>query len=114
MPNRCLNYGLADCEKTYGKGSCERGLYTWGISDYLAVASPAKKGTNSFGVVTWAHSKAQAEKDAIRDCQNNAATWNAGTPAQLHYDPKDCKVIYNRAMRSVRGKKVKYDVYKNY
>lgn len=107
------NYALAHCQKTYGADSCERSIYTWGSDNYVAVASPAKKGVNTFGAIEWHNTKAQAEQAAIASCQEEATSWNTNNP-QLSYQPKDCQIIYSKSLRSAKGKNVHYRNFANY
>lgn len=96
------HYGMAHCEKTYGKGSCNVGSYIYGRDNYVAIASPAKAGVNAASELGWGDTQAIAENNAIAGCQKSAAQWNKDQP-HLAYNPNDCKVIYHKKISRVSG-----------
>lgn len=96
------HYGLAHCEKTYGKGNCFIGEYTYGRDNYVAIASPAKKGVNAASQFGWGSTQTKADNHAIAVCQSEAANWNKAAP-HMAYNPNDCKVIYRKKISRVSG-----------
>lgn len=96
------HYGLAHCEKTYGKGNCVVGDYTYGRNNYVAIASPAKAGTNTAGEFAWGNTQAIADSNAVKLCQESVTQWNKAAP-HLAYNPSECKVIYRKKISRVSG-----------
>lgn len=90
-----MDYGEKHCQETYG-GKCEAITYAYGYKYYVAVASTHDKGVdNSVSSVQFEETRSAAKKAALKACQQNAAAEG--------FNPKDCKIIYNRKLDSIKS-----------
>ncbi len=92
---KMMDYGEKHCQETYG-GRCQAISYAYGYTYYVAVASTHDKGVdNSVSSVQFDETRSAAKKSALNACKQTAI--------EEGLNPKDCKIIYNRKLDSIKS-----------